>query len=69
MNKTLIMKVTLDTETGHIKTETEGRGFDTLEILGLLESKKYDILNQMYNPEAFKRVRKDEDEEIIHKGD
>lgn len=72
MIKTFTMTVTLDTVTQTITTETSNDGFYPLELFGVLETKKQDLLNQFYNPKDFVRVVKDKNgktEELMYKGD
>lgn len=72
MIKTFVMKVTVDTTTHQMTTETTNEGFEPLELFGVFESKKQDLLNQFYNPNDFVRVMKHkngESEELIYKGD
>lgn len=40
-----------------ISINGENHGFTALEIVGFLEAKKQDILNQLYCPEKFKLTR------------
>lgn len=49
-----IMMATI--EDGKLHIETENQGFTGLEIIGLFESKKEDILRQMKHPAEFKRI-------------
>lgn len=50
----LIMK---QNEDGTIHVEGNNDGFNALELVGFLEAKKQDILDQMNHPEKFKHVR------------
>ena len=71
MLKTLDIKITFDTTTNTLNTTSEVEGFDALEILGLLELRKQDIMQQLYNPNEFERVRKyenGESDKVIYKG-
>jgi hypothetical protein len=43
-------------ENGQVCFETRNDGFNALELVGILESKKIDILNQVNNFEKFKRT-------------
>ena len=47
--------------------ETENEGYNAIEILGLLEAKKRHIIEQIYNPDRFKRVYVSDGEEITTK--
>jgi hypothetical protein len=44
--------------------ETENEGYNAIEILGLLEAKKRDIIEQIYNPDRFKRINVSDGTEI-----
>ena len=44
--------------------ETENEGYNAIEIIGLLEAKKRDIIEQIYNPEKFKRINVSDGTEI-----
>ena len=66
--KKFTMVVTVDDET--VQIDGENHGFNALEIVGFLEAKKQDILNQMNHPEKFKFTRSAEiDGEMITKED
>lgn len=66
--KKFTMVVTVDDET--VQIDGENHGFSALEIVGFLEAKKQDILNQMNHPEKFKFTRAAEiDGEMITKED
>lgn len=74
MIKTFEMKVTFDTVAQKMTTETSAseNGFSPIEMLGILELKRQDILMQIYNPNDFKRTLNCEDghsDEIVYKGD
>lgn len=47
-----------------INVSTVNEGFNAVELLGLIELKKNDILDQMYNQTEFKRVSKVNGEEF-----
>lgn len=44
--------------------ETENEGYNAIEILGLLEAKKRDLMEQIYNPDRFKRINVSDGTEI-----
>ena len=58
---------------GMTHTTVTNDGFNALELLGLLEMKKMDIIDQCINPEKFKMTRHckldAEDYEIVKEGE
>ena len=54
--KRLVMTVTDDGES--IRIDGENTGFSAIELLGIFEAKKQDILDQLNHPEKYKYVRK-----------
>lgn len=54
--KRFVMTVTDDG--GHILIDGENTGFSAIELVGIFEAKKQDILDQMNHPEKYKHVRK-----------
>ena len=73
MIKKFTISCTLDDETGdlHVNTTAEG-GITPLEIVGLLELKRFDMFRQMTDGAAFERNRVNEDgsvERITEKND
>jgi len=53
--KKFTMIVTVDDKTVNINGENHG--FNAMEIVGFLEAKKQDILNQMNNPKKYTFTR------------
>jgi hypothetical protein len=64
--KKLEIKVEVNTK-GEITMETTNDGFTAPELIGLLELKKVDIVEQCVNPQKFihRRKFKDEDGEWV----
>lgn len=56
MKKKFEMVVSL-TEDGKFETTVNNDGFNALEIIGFLEMKKQDVLDQINHPENFKYTR------------
>ena len=54
--KKFVMTVTNDGI--NILIDGENTGFNAMELVGILEAKKQDILDQMNHPEKYKHVRK-----------
>ena len=54
--KKFVMTVTDDGVNIHI--DGENTGFSGIELVGILDAKKQDILDQMNHPEKYKHVRK-----------
>jgi hypothetical protein len=54
--KRFVMTVT--EEGGNIHIDGENSGFSGIELVGIFEAKKQDILDQMNHPEKYKHVRK-----------
>ena len=46
-----------ETDPGIINTVGNNNGFNALELLGLLELKKQDVINQINKPGMFKHTR------------
>ena len=64
--KKLEIKVKMNIH-GEITMEATNEGFSAHEIIGLLELKKMDIVEQLVNPQNFihRRRFKDEDGELV----
>lgn len=57
---------------GMLRCTGENNGFTALELLGMLETKKTDIVDQMMHSELFKRYAVDSDgvrKEIVKEGE
>ena len=54
--KKFVMTVTNDGD--NILIDGENTGFTAIELVGIFEAKKQDILDQMNHPEKYKHVRK-----------
>ena len=54
--KKFVMTVTDDGV--NILIDGENTGFSAIELVGILDAKKQDILDQMNHPEKYKHVRK-----------
>lgn len=57
---------------GMLRSTGENTGFTALELLGMLETKKTDIIDQMMHHELFKRYVVDSDgvrKEIVKEGE
>jgi hypothetical protein len=54
-----------ETDQGMISCEVKNTGFNAAEIVGFLEMKKIDTIDQMNHPKLFKRYFIDEDGERL----
>lgn len=61
--KRFTMVVTIENDV--INIATENKGFNSLEILGLLENKKDDIIKQMQTPSKFERTLIDDGKKFV----
>ena len=50
-------ELTVTEENGQLNTIGNNDGFNALELVGLLELKKQDVINQIKHPEKFKHTR------------
>ena len=70
--KEFTIKITFDSD-GMSNTTVTNDGFNALELLGLLEMKKMDIIDQCINPEKFKMTRRckieGEEYEVVKDGE
>lgn len=70
--KKFTIEITVDND-GMSHTRVTNDGFNTPELLGLLELKKMDIIDQCINPEKFKLTRRcildNEEYEITKEGE
>lgn len=56
--KKFTIEIVFDENDGMIHTNVTNDGFNAMELLGLLEMKKMDIIDQCLYPEKFKHTRK-----------
>ena len=72
MKKKFIIEIIVD-EDGMSHTNVTNNGFNAIELLGLLELKKMDIIDQCINPEKFKLTRRcildNEEYEVTKEGE
>lgn len=61
--KTYILTITEEDE-GKINTSSINEGFCATELIGFLELKKQDLLNQMMYPSRFDHILKEDDRTI-----
>lgn len=57
MKKKFEMSVTLNDDNSQFEIIVNNGGFNAIEIIGFLEMKKQDILDQINHPENFKYTR------------
>ena len=61
-----------ENENGNVECRATNQGFTGMELLGLLEVKKADVLKQFMYPDAFERRIIDDDgtvSELVHKSE